>query len=122
MIFKPQTTTQLDPRILSKYGSYMANPKAQYYAQLLADNGITKEVLFKIIDKEYFDNESNKHGGKAQRFSEDFLNSIDKKSTNNHTNDSNLLQDKSKVYIVMNTSSNGMEVWELKAKKAMAKL
>ena len=25
MIFKPQTTTQLDPRILSKDGSYMAN-------------------------------------------------------------------------------------------------
>jgi hypothetical protein len=96
--------------------------QAKDYAQLLADNGITKEVLFKIVDKEYFDNESNKHGGKAQMFSADFLNSIDKKSTNNHTNVSNLLQDKSKAYIVMNTGSNGMEVRELKAREAIAKL
>jgi len=95
--------------------------QAKDYAQLLADNGITKEILFKIVDKEYFDNESNKHGGKAQRFSEDFLNSIDEKSTSNHTKVSNLLQDKSKAYIVMNTGSNGMEIQELKARNAMTK-
>ena len=88
-------------------------------AQLLKDNGITKEVLFKIFDKEYFNDESNTHGGKAKIFSDEFKDSMDSNAANNNVNVSNLSQDRSKVYVVANTGSNGTELKELQARKAI---
>lgn len=61
-----------------------------------------------------------KHGGKALEFSKTLLDSMSNKSDRQSVNVSNISQNGTKAYIVMNTGSNGMEVRELKVRRVLA--